>query len=89
MRKRILNALVLFSVQLFNYAAVAIYTRFVSQADYLRSCSLDAVFALVNFFVIKRIATSDNDWISIVAYVVGSSLGTFIGIWTTLKMVGH
>ena len=82
------NALIFFVVQVFNYSAVAIYTRLVAQAATIPAVTLDAVFAGVNFFIIRRIAKSEEDWMGFLGYTVGAALGTFLGIWTTVRM-GH
>jgi hypothetical protein len=86
--RRLRAAALLFIVQIFNYAAIAVYTRLVAQAATVPAVALDAVFAAINFFVIRRIARSEDDPFGFAAYVGGSALGTFIGIWITLRM-GH
>ena len=86
---RMKNAAVYFCIQAFNYASVALYTRVVAQANYVLACSMDAVYALVNYFVIRRIATSDQNIIGLVGYVAGSVCGTLLGIWSSVKLIGH
>lgn len=86
--KKLRSAGVFFLVQFFNYSAVAIYTRLVAQAAILPAVTLDAVFAAINFFVIRKIAQSDQDYLGFAAYVAGSALGTYAGIEITLRM-GH
>jgi hypothetical protein len=86
--KRWREAGIFFAVQTFNYGAVAIYTRLVAQAAIVPAVSLDAVFAGVNYFVIRKIAKSDEDVLGFAAYVLGAAVGTLTGIWITLRM-GH
>lgn len=79
--------LILFFLQIINYTLLVINYRAVAQAHYVWSGISDFIIASFSFFVIKRIATSDNTWYGWLGYALGGLVGSLIGIWVSLQML--
>ncbi len=68
-------------LQVFVYGCCCFSYRAISRAAYRTSVGVDIVYASVNFWVIRRIATADSSVAGWLGYTVGSALGTVLGIW--------
>jgi hypothetical protein len=54
----------------------------VAEANYPLAVASDLTFGAVNFFLIKKIAKSeDNSLSSMVGYSIGGAVGTILGIY--------
>ena len=82
MRKSsIKGAVLICAVQIVAFSILCINIRAVAQADYLTTAVSDGLVAAINFFVIKRISQTEdsiNQWIG---YIVGSVIGSMLGIY--------
>lgn len=67
--------------QVIVYALICYNIRAVAQADYLGTAVSDALFATVNFLIIRHITKGDDATHKWVGYVVGSVVGSMLGIY--------
>ena len=75
------EALFLFVVQIVLFSILCINFRAISQAHYHTAAVSDFIIATLQFFVIKKIATSDESIKHWLGYIVGSVIGSYIGIY--------
>jgi hypothetical protein len=87
MNKKIKDALILFIIQIANYGLLVINYRSVAQAHYFWSAISDFACATFSFFVIKKIATSDNTFHGWLGYSLGGVVGSVLGIWISKLML--
>lgn len=78
--RKVKEFLIYFTLQLFSYCILTVNFRAVAQANIPKSLITDGVNATFSFFVIRRIAKSDDSLVGWLGYVCGSMLGTAIGI---------
>lgn len=83
------DSLILFIIQLINYSLLVINFRAVAQANYFWSGITDFTIASFSFFVIKKIAKSDDSLHLWLGYSLGGLAGSFVGIWISLIIHGH
>ena len=67
-----------------SYALVAVNTRACAHARYSWVAMTDAAILLVNFTIIKHIAGADTRS-SLLAYMVGGTIGGLLGVWLSRK----
>ena len=84
---KIKDALILFFIQIANYSLLVINYRSVAQAHYFWSAVSDFACASFSFFVIKKIATSDNTFHGWLGYAMGGVIGSVLGIWISKLML--
>lgn len=81
MGQSIRTGAVLFACQLVAYTLVTMNFRYVAHGNVAYALGTDALHASISFFVIKRIATSEDTsfgpWLG---YLLGSLAGTAIGM---------
>lgn len=71
-----------FFIQLISYSIIVFNTRMIASANYPLAVASDLVFGAVNFFLIKKIAKSeDKSMSSMMGYSIGGAVGTVIGIY--------
>ena len=87
-RKDIQDAFILFGAQMLSFAIITINYRAVAQASYLWSVLTDLIIASLSYFVVKKIAKSENSVCQWAGFAVGSAIGTVIGIWLSLHILG-
>jgi hypothetical protein len=87
MNKQLKDATILFFLQLINYTLLVVNYRAVAQAHYFWSAVSDFVIASFSFFVIKKIATSDNTFHGWLGYALGGLFGSILGIWLSKIML--
>lgn len=78
------DSFILFIIQLVNYALLVINFRAVAQANYLWSALTDFTIASFSFFVIKKIAKSEDSFHLWLGYAMGGLVGSVVGIWISL-----
>lgn len=70
----------LFVAQIVAYAVLTYNYRAIAHGDLAGALASDAMNATFSFFVIKRIAKSDDALIPWMGHVLGSLVGTWIGM---------
>jgi len=83
MKKKLKEASILFLIQIFLYGILCINFRAVSQAHYHQAAISDFIIASLNFFVIRKIAKSEDEIHQWLGYVLGSVAGSYLGIYAS------
>lgn len=78
---KIKEALTLFIIQIFSYSFLCINYRAVAQAHYHLSAITDFVLATMSFFIIRKIARSEDSIHQWIGYTSGSVVGSYLGIY--------
>lgn len=78
----------IFAIQLILYLLLVINFRAVAQANLLWSVVSDTVIAAMNFFVIRKIANSQDSFIMFLGYTLGSAAGSVAGILLSKLLLG-
>jgi hypothetical protein len=89
MINKIKDSALLFCVQIVSYGLMVINFRAVAQANYIWSGITDFAIATFSFFIIKKIAKSDDSFHLWLGYALGGLVGSLLGIWISLKIHGH
>ena len=87
-RKDIKDSFILFFAQMLSFAIITINYRAVAQASYLWSALTDVLVAGLSYFVIRRIAKSKDSVCQWFGFTIGSAIGTIIGIYISLLILG-
>ena len=87
-RNDIKDALILFFAQMLSFAIITINYRAVAQASYLWSALTDILVAGLSYFVIRKIAKSKDSACQWFGFTIGSAIGTIIGIYISLLILG-
>lgn len=87
-RKDIQGAFILFFAQMLSFAVISINYRAVAQASYFWSVATDLIVASLSYFVVRRIAKSENSICQWLGFAIGSAIGTIIGIFTSIHILG-
>lgn len=75
------EAVWLFFVQIILFGLLCINFRAIASASYHQAAVSDMVIASLQFFVIKKVATSDESIKHWAGYTLGSVAGCYIGIY--------
>lgn len=70
----------MFWIQILAYSILCINYRAVALANIPLAAGSDFVFASFNFFIIKKIATSEDSFHQWLGYAIGSVIGSVLGI---------
>jgi hypothetical protein len=81
MNSKLKEATTLFFIQIVLYSILCINFRAVSQAQYHVAAVADFIVASLNFFVIRKIANTDDAIHQWAGYVLGSVAGSYLGIY--------
>jgi hypothetical protein len=87
-RKDIKDSFILFFAQMLSFAVISINYRAIAQASYLWSVLTDLIVASLSYFVVRRIAKSENSIYQWAGFAIGSAIGTVIGIWMSKIILG-
>ena len=79
----------MFIIQVVSYGLLCINYRAVAQAHYFWDSLSDFAIATLSYFVIKRIATSDNTLHQWLGYALGGVVGSILGIYLSTVLLGH
>ena len=80
------ECLLLFAIQLVLYGILCINFRAVAETQYHLAAISDFTIASLNFFVIRKIAKSEDALHQWFGYVAGSVAGSYLGIWLSVKL---
>ena len=78
----------MFIIQVVSYGLLCINYRAVAQAHYLWASLSDFAIATLGYFVIKRLAHSDNTLHQWLGYALGGVVGSLFGIWLSTVILG-
>lgn len=81
MNQKFKEAALLFFIQIVLYGILCINFRAVAQAQYNVAAVSDFTVASLNFFVIRKIANSNDTLHQWAGYVLGSVAGSYLGIY--------
>jgi len=79
--KKFKEALLLFCIQIISYSLLCINFRAVAATDYPEAAITDFMLASLSFFVIRKIARSEDAVHQWLGYVAGSVTGSYLGIY--------
>ena len=88
-RNDIRDAFILFFAQMLSFAVISINYRAVAQANIFWSVATDLIVASLSYFVVRRIAKSENSVCQWAGFALGSAVGTVIGIWASKFILGQ
>lgn len=89
MKIKILDSLLMFIIQLISYTLLVVNYRAVAHANYFWSAITDFAIASFSFFVIKKIAKSDDSLHLWFGYAMGGLAGSILGIWLSILIHGN
>jgi hypothetical protein len=78
----------LFFIQITSYSILCINYRAVANAHYHISAISDFMIASMSFFVIRKIARSNDAIHQWAGYALGSVVGSYVGIWISSTFLG-
>jgi hypothetical protein len=81
MKKKIKEAALLFIIQICSYSFLCINFRAVAQTQYHLAAITDFTLASMSFFIIRKIARSEDALHQWLGYVAGSVAGSYLGIY--------
>ena len=79
--KKFKEALLLFCIQIVSYSLLCINYRAVANTDYHEAAVTDFMLASLSFFIIRKIARSEDALHQWIGYVLGSVCGSYLGIY--------
>ena len=86
--KDIKDSFILFFAQMLSFAIITINYRAVAQASYLWSILTDLIVAGLSYFVVRKIAKSKDSTCQWLGFTIGSAIGTAIGIYFSVLILG-
>ena len=81
MKKKIKEAAILFCIQICSYSLLCINYRAVAETQYNLAAITDFTLASMSFFIIRKIARSEDALHQWIGYVTGSVAGSYLGIY--------
>lgn len=80
--------LILFGLQVFNYAIICFNTRAIAQANISWTVASDLVIAASTFATLHFITTLENRVAQFLGYLIGSAIGSAAGILLSQTVLG-
>ena len=81
MRQKLKEAAILYLIQICSYGLLCINFRAVAQTQYHLAAITDFAIASMSFFIIRKIARSEDAIHQWLGYVAGSVTGSYLGIY--------
>jgi len=81
MKQKLKEASILFFIQIALYGLLCINYRAIAQVQYNTAAVSDFMIASLNFFIIRKIAKSEDALHQWLGYVLGSVAGSYLGIY--------
>lgn len=77
-------------MQFLNWGICTISWRAVAQANYVASVITDTTLATLTFFVIRKMVKEQDEssFVQWLGYTIGGVLGTLVGIWSSIHLLG-
>jgi hypothetical protein len=82
--KKLKEALLLAGIQIVSYSLLCINYRAVATTHYNQAAITDFMIASLGFFVIRRIARSEDSLHQWLGYAIGSVIGSYLGIYVSV-----
>lgn len=76
-----------FAIQLLLYLLLVVNYRFVAWVNYPGTVITDFIIASFNFFVVRKIAKSDDALHQWAGYAIGGAVGGVVGLWISTFLV--
>ena len=80
-KQKLKEAALLFCIQICSYSLLCINYRAVAQTQYHLAAITDFTLASMSFFIIRKIARSEDALHQWIGYVAGSVAGSYLGIY--------
>jgi hypothetical protein len=80
-KQKLKEMAILFCIQILSYSLLCINFRAVAQTQYHTAAITDFALASMSFFVIRKIARSEDSFHQWTGYVLGSVAGSYLGIY--------
>jgi hypothetical protein len=77
-----------FFIQLVLYFLLVINYRAVSKIDYTGTVITDFIIASFNFFVVRKIAKSEDSFHQWAGYAFGGAIGGLLGLYISKALLG-
>jgi hypothetical protein len=87
-KENIKTFFILMMCQFSSYVLITINFRAISQGKIFQAETTDAANATLGYFLIKKIAKDDSHFIGWLGYLIGSLLGTYVGILLSVWFSG-
>jgi hypothetical protein len=81
MKQKIKEAAILFLIQIASYSLLCVNYRAIAQTQYHLAALTDFTLASMSFFIIRKIARSEDAFHQWLGYVMGSVAGSYLGIY--------
>ena len=81
MKTKIKEAAILFFIQIVVYSILCINYRAVAQTQYHLAALTDFMIGSMSFFVIRKIARSEDSLHQWIGYALGCVAGSYLGIY--------
>ena len=86
MKQKLKEAALLFIIQICSYSLLCINFRAVAQTQYNLAALTDFTLASMSFFIIRKIARSEDALHQWLGYVAGSVAGSYLGIYISTQL---
>lgn len=86
--KKIKEFFLFFIIQLVLYLLLVINYRSVSLVDYTGTVVTDFIIASFNFFVVRKIAKSEDSFHQWAGYAIGGAIGGVLGLYISKVLLG-
>lgn len=87
--KKFLEFLTMFFIQVISYGLLCINFRAIAKADYAQAIITDFLIATLNFFIIRKIAKSEETVHQWFGYALGGAVGSVWGLWLSKILLGQ
>jgi hypothetical protein len=84
MKTKLKEASLLAVIQIVSYSLLCINYRAVATTQYHEAAVTDFMIASMSFFVIRKIAKSEDSLHQWIGYAIGSVIGSYLGIYTSV-----
>jgi uncharacterized membrane protein YfcA len=84
--KKLKEASLLALIQIVSYSLLCINYRAVATTQYHEAAVTDFMIASLSFFVIRKIAKSEDSLHQWMGYAIGSVIGSYLGIWLSVQI---
>ena len=89
MIKKLKEASLLAGIQIVSYSLLCINYRAVAATHYNEAATTDFMIASLSFFVIRKIAKSEDAIHQWLGYAIGSVIGSYCGIYLSVLINSH